>query len=126
RVQSVRCQEAVTGGFTSPRRSRKYSGARTVGVYADGTMVYPGHTGGGFDERTLAQLDKLMKPLIIKDPPFSGPPPHANEKPTWVKPELVAEVKFAEWTRDGVMRQPVFLGLRDDVKPRDVHRELPG
>src|SRR5207237_588383 len=84
------------GGFTAPRASRKYFGALIVGVYDDGKLVYTGHTGGGFDERTLAQLDKLMKPLIIKDPPFSGPPPHANEKPTWVKPELVAEVKFAE------------------------------
>src|SRR3989442_2211267 len=66
-----------------------------------------------------------MNPLIVKPPPFSGPPPHANEKPTWVKPVLVTEVKFAEWTRDGVMRQPVFLGLRDDIDPRDVRRELP-
>ena len=126
KVKAVLQQEVVIGGFTAPRASRKYFGALIVGVYDDGKLVYTGHTGGGFDERTLAQLDKLMKPLIIKDPPFSGPPPHANEKPTWVKPELVAEVKFAEWTRDGVMRQPVFLGLRDDVKPRDVHRELPG
>src|SRR5438477_9109973 len=67
-----------------------------------------------------------MKPLIVKPSPFSGTPPRGNEKPTWVKPVLVAEVKFAEWTRDGVMRQPVFLGLRDDVDPREVRRELPG
>src|SRR5260370_37128097 len=67
-----------------------------------------------------------MKPRIVKSPPFSGPPPHANEKPTWVKPKLVVEVKFTEWTRDGIMRQPVFLGLRDDVAPREVRRELPG
>src|ERR1700737_5005566 len=66
-----------------------------------------------------------MKPLIVKQPPFSGTPPRGNEKPTWVKPVLVAEVRFAEWTRDGVMRQPVFLGLRDDVDPREVRREKP-
>src|SRR5947209_2207098 len=126
KVKAVLQQEVVIGGFTAPRASRKYFGALIVGVHDDGKLVYTGHTGGGFDERTLAQVATLMKPLIIKDPPFTGPPPHANEKPTWVKPELVAEVKFAEWTRDGVMRQPVFLGLRDDVDPREVRRELPG
>ena len=125
KIKAVLEQEVVIGGFTAPRASRKYFGALLVGVYEDGKLVYTGHVGGGFDERTLAELSKLMKPLIVKQSPFSGPPPHANEKPTWVRPELVAEVKFAEWTRDGVMRQPVFLGLRDDVNPRDVHRELP-
>src|SRR6266849_1821736 len=118
-------QEVVIGGFTAPRASRKYFGALIVGVYEDGKLVYTGHVGGGFDERTLAELYKLMKPLIVRQPPFSGPPPHANEKPTWVKPKLVVEVKFAEWTRDGVMRQPVFLGQRDDVDPHEVRRELP-
>ncbi len=118
-------QEVVIGGFTAPRASRKYFGALIVGVYEDGKLVYTGHVGGGFDERTLAELYKLMKPLIVKQPPFSGTPPRGNEKPTWVKPVLLAEVKFAEWTRDGVMRQPVFLGLRDDIDPREVHREQP-
>jgi len=126
KIKALLQQEVVIGGFTAPRASRKYFGAVLVGVYDDdGRLIYTGHTGGGFDEKTLAEIYKLMKPLIIKQPPFSGPPPHANEKPTWVRPELVAEVKFAEWTRDGVMRQPVFLGLRDDVHPRDVRRELP-
>ena len=116
-------QEVVIGGFTAPRASRKYFGALIVGVYEDGKLVYTGHVGGGFDERTLAELYKLMKPLIVKQPPFSGTPPRGNEKPTWVKPVLLAEVKFAEWTRDGVMRQPVFLGLRDDIDPREVRHE---
>jgi len=118
-------QEVVIGGFTEPRASRKYFGALIVGVYEAGKFVYTGHVGGGFDEKTLADLYKLMKPLIVKQPPFSGTPPRGNEKPTWVKPVLLAEVKFSEWTRDGVMRQPVFLGLRDDVDPRHVRRELP-
>jgi len=126
KIKAVLQQEVVIGGFTAPRASRKYFGALLVGVYEDGKFVFTGHVGGGFDERTLAELYKLMKPLIVKSPPFSGPPPHANEKPTWVKPVLVVEVKFTEWTRDGVMRQPVFLGLRDDVDPREVRRELPG
>jgi bifunctional non-homologous end joining protein LigD len=126
KLKAVLQQEVVIGGFTAPRASRKYFGALLVGVYEDGKFVFTGHVGGGFDERTLAELYKLMKPLIVKSPPFSGPPPHANEKPTWVKPKLVVEVKFTEWTRDGIMRQPVFLGLRDDVDPREVRRELPG
>jgi len=126
KIKAVLEQDVVIGGFTAPRASRRYFGAVLVGVYEDGKFVYTGHVGGGFDEKTLAELDKLMKPQIVKLPPFSGTPPRANEKPTWVKPVLVARVKFAEWTRDGVMRMPVFLGLRDDVDPREVHKELPG
>jgi len=125
KIKAVLQQEVVIGGFTAPRASRKYFGALIVGVYEKGKFVYTGQVGGGFDEKTLAELYKLMTPLVVKTPPFSGPPPHANEKPTWVKPVLIAEVKFAEWTRDGVMRQPVFLGMRDDVDPREVRRELP-
>jgi bifunctional non-homologous end joining protein LigD len=125
KIKAILQQEVVIGGFTEPRASRKYFGALIVGVYEDGKFVYTGHVGGGFDEKTLADLSKLMKPLIVKTSPFSGPPPHTNEKPTWVKPVLVAEVKFSEWTRDGVMRQPVFLGLRDDVDSREVRREQP-
>ncbi|HXN56975.1 MAG TPA: DNA ligase D [Candidatus Angelobacter sp.] len=125
KIKAVLQQEVVIGGFTAPRASRKYFGALIVGVYENGKFVYTGHVGGGFDEKTLAEIYKLMKPLIVKQPPFSGTPPRGNEKPTWVKPLLLVEVKFAEWTRDGVMRQPVFLGLRDDVDPRHVRRELP-
>src|SRR5213593_1761261 len=126
KIKAVRQQEVVIGGFTEPRGGRKHFGALIVGVYDDGKFVYAGHVGGGFDERSLESLAKLMKPLIVKTSPFSGEPPRGNEKPTWVRPKLVAEVKFSEWTRDGVMRQPVFLGLRDDVDPRDVRREVPG
>ena len=125
KIKAVLKQEVVVGGFTAPRASRKYFGALLVGVHDDGKLVYTGHAGGGFDEKTLAQVYKLLQPLIVTQPPFYGTPPHANERPTWVKPALVAEVKFAEWTRDGVMRQPVFLGLRNDVHPREVHREQP-
>src|SRR5579864_6463839 len=125
KIKIISRQEVVIGGFTAPRNSRKHFGAILVGVYDDGKFVYTGHTGGGFDERTLAALYTRMQPLIVRDPPFTGKPPHTNEKPTWVKPELVAEVKFAEWTRDEVMRMPVFLGMRDDVDPKSVRRERP-
>src|SRR3989441_9830 len=123
KIKAILQQEVVIGGFTAPRNSRKYFGALIVGVYEGDKFVYTGHVGGGVDERTLAELNKLMKPLIVRQPPFSGTPPRGNEKPTWVKTVLLAEVKFAEWTRDGVMRQPVFLGLRDDIDPREVRRE---
>jgi bifunctional non-homologous end joining protein LigD len=125
KIKTVSEQEVVIGGFTAPRNSRKHFGAILVGVYDDGNLVYTGHTGGGFDEKTLASVYKQMKPLVIDKPPFAGKPPHTNEKPTWIKPELVAEVKFAEWTRDGLMRQPVFQGMRDDVDPKNVRRERP-
>jgi bifunctional non-homologous end joining protein LigD len=124
KIKTVLTQDVVIGGFTAPRNSRKHFGAILVGVYDDaGKLVYAGHTGGGFDDRTLTLLSERMKPLINKDPPFAGKPPHTNEKPTWIKPELVAEVKFSEWTRDAVMRMPVFLRLRDDVDPKSVRRE---
>ena len=124
KMKLVLTQDVVIGGFTAPRNSRKHFGAILVGVYDDnGKLQYTGHTGGGFDERTLALLSERMKPLIVKEPPFAGKPPQTNEKPTWIKPELVAEVKFSEWTRDGVMRMPVFLRLRDDIEPRTVRRE---
>ena len=124
KIKATQRQEVVIGGFTAGRNSRKHFGAILVGVYDDkGRLVYTGHTGGGFDEKTLTALSARMTPLIVKDPPFKVPPPRTNEKATWVKPELVADVKFAEWTRDGVMRQPVFERLRDDVDPKSVHRE---
>src|SRR5436309_2761301 len=125
KIKAVLQQEVVIGGFTEPRASRKHFGALIVGVYDDGKLLYAGDVGGLFVDRSLESVSKLMKPLITKASPFSGEPPRGNEKPTWVRPKLVAEVKFAEWTRDGVMRQPVFLGMRDDLDPREVRRELP-
>ena len=125
KIKTIQEQEVVIGGFTAPRNSRKHFGAILVGVHDEkGRLIYTGHTGGGFDEKTLTALSRRMEPLIVKQPPFAGPPPRTNEKPTWVKPELVAQVKFSEWTRDGLMRQPVFMGLRDDVEPDKVRREV--
>ena len=123
KIKAVLEQEVVIGGFTAPRKSRRHFGALLLGVYDDGQLVYTGHVGGGFDEQTLAEVARRLQPLRGPQSPFSGKPPKTNEKPTWVKPRLVAEVKFTEWTKDGLMRQPVFLGLRDDVDPRMVRRE---
>jgi len=125
KIKAVLQQEVVIGGFTAPRAGRRYFGALIVGVYDDGRLVYTGHVGGGFTEQTLKDVHSTLTPLVQETCPFDGTPPRANETPTWVKPKLVCEVRFSEWTREGRMRQPVFLGMRDDVDPRTVRRELP-
>lgn len=116
-------QEAVIGGFTQPRGSRKKLGALVLGVYERGKLVYIGHTGGGFNDASLKLVhDKLMK-LVTGKAPFEKVP-KTNAPVTWVKPKLVAQIKFSEWTTDGHMRQPIFLGLRPDKHPKEVRREL--
>lgn len=122
KIKARHSQEAVIGGFTRPRASRRYFGALVLGLYRNGDLVYVGHVGTGFSEATLKDLSARLRPLIAKRPPFAVPP-ETNEPVTWVAPRLVAEVEFAEWTADGLMRQPAFLGLRDDKDPRQVGRE---
>jgi bifunctional non-homologous end joining protein LigD len=84
--------------------------------------VYVGHTGTGFNERELARVMTLLEPLETAACPFSARP-KTNERPHWVEPKLVAQIKFTEWTADNKLRHPVYVGLRDDKKPEDVHRE---
>jgi bifunctional non-homologous end joining protein LigD len=123
-------QEFVIGGWTEPRQSRTYFGALLLGVYdsarahgksSDG-LTYVGHVGTGFDHRELEKLIRLMKPLEATSSPFTAKVP-TNERPHWVQPKLVAQVRFTEWTADGILRQPVYLGLRDDKKADTVTRE---
>jgi bifunctional non-homologous end joining protein LigD len=122
KLKIVREQEFVVGGWTEPREARAYLGSLALGVYDNGALVYAGHVGTGFDERELARLMKLLTPLETKTCPFAETP-QTNERPHWVKPRLVAQVKFTEWTNDGRLRHPVYLGLRDDKKARDIVRE---
>lgn len=117
-------QEAVIGGFTAPRGGRRHLGSLVLGVFEDGDFVYIGHSGGGLRDEELADIRARLEPLIIDSPPFKVPP-KTNARATWVKPELVCEVHFTEWTDEGYMRQPVFIGMRDDVPPREVKRERP-
>lgn len=116
-------QEAVIGGFTAPKGSRKLIGALVLGVYENGKLIYIGHTGGGFDEAKISAVYKKLKPLISSKSPFEKAP-KTNAPVTWVKPKLVCEVKFENWTNEGHMRQPIFLGLREDKDAKEVIREV--
>ncbi len=113
KLKAVQEQEVVIGGYTEPRGTRTYFGALVVGLYQDKKLVAVGHVGGGFNRKTLKQVYNLMQPLKTTRSPFAEPPP-TNEAVQWIKPELVAQVKFAEWTAERQMRQPIFLGLRED------------
>ena len=116
-------QEFVVGGWTEPRNSRKHFGALLLGYYdGDGNLVYAGHSGGGFTEALLGEIGKKLKAIERKQSPFTTAP-KTNERAHWAVPKYVAEMKFNEWTSSGMLRQPIFLGLRDDKDPRSVVRE---
>lgn len=122
KIKTVMRQEAVVAGFTEPRGGRKHFGALVLGVYEGKELRYIGHTGGGFDDRTLADLHGRLKKLARKASPFKVPP-KTNAPATWVKPELVVEAEFQEWTKEGHMRKPIFAGLREDKPAKEVRRE---
>jgi bifunctional non-homologous end joining protein LigD len=112
----------ATGGFTEPRGSRQKLGELVLGVYDGDDLAYIGHTGGGFDGATLEDVYARLEPLIQEECPFQREPA-TNARVHWVRPELVCEVELQEWTDDGRMRQPIFLGLREDKRAREVRRE---
>ena len=115
-------QEAVVGGFTEPKGKRKHIGALLLGVYEAGKLTYVGQSGSGFNSKNLEALKAKLDKLVQKESPFSGKV-KPNAPATWVKPELVAEITFAEWTKDGIMRQAIYEGLREDKNARDVVHE---
>lgn len=117
-------QEVVIGGYTEPRGGRKYLGSLLVGVYEHGEFVYTGHSGGGIPDEQRRELRDRLAKIERQSSPFQHEPT-PNAPVHWVKPELVCEMSFSEWTSDGSMRQPQFEGLRADKKPTSVHRELP-
>ena len=112
-------QEFVVGGYTEPRNSREHIGAILLGYFDKDRLIYAGHTGGGFSREGLGDMYRRLKPLERKTPPFSETP-KTNEKAHWVDPKVVVEVKFSEWTADRRLRQPIFLGVRDDKDAREV------
>jgi bifunctional non-homologous end joining protein LigD len=128
-------QEFVIGGFTPPEGTRKHFGALLVGVREGGDLVFTGKVGTGFNHRMLASLHQTLAALETTGCPFANLPEKRSQRYGqaitasvmrtchWVKPKLVCQVKFGEWTRDGRLRQPVFLGLREDKDPSEVVRE---
>ena len=116
-------QEAVIAGFTEPGDGRKYFGALVLGVHEGDELTCIGHVGGGFAEKDLKEIREKLDPWIQKECPFKVKP-QTNGSVTWVNPEIVCEVTLSGWTEDGVMRQPVFLRLRDDKTAREVMREI--
>ncbi len=130
-------QEFLIGGFTPPEGARKHFGALLVGYYENDSLRFAGKVGTGFDEALLRSLSQRMESLRRDTCPFANLPektagkwsqnitPAEMRRCKWVEPEIVCQVKFTEWTRDGKLRHPVFLGVREDKRAREVIRERP-
>lgn len=116
-------QELVVGGFTDPDGARSHFGALLLGYYEGKDLRYAGKVGTGFTQKTLADLHARMAPLERPESPFVGKPP-VRKGAHWLTPKLVAQIGFSEWTTDGRLRHPRFLGLRTDKKAREVVREV--
>ncbi|MDR6968359.1 bifunctional non-homologous end joining protein LigD [Flavobacterium arsenatis] len=123
KIKTDQQQEMVIGGFTDPKGSRKGLGALLCGYYKNGDFHYSGKVGTGFTEAILDDLRKKLAKIERKTAPFIKPPKMSGIY--WVKPELVAQIKFSEFTETGSMRHPVYLGLRDDKKASEVTIEEP-
>jgi bifunctional non-homologous end joining protein LigD len=117
-------QEFVVGGWTDPKGSRRGFGALLLGVYQKGALRYVGSVGTGFSTKLLTELSARLRKMERKTSPFANDV-DVRPRPHWTSPELVVEVRFSEWTRDGYLRQPAYLGLRPDKSAREVVAEIP-
>jgi bifunctional non-homologous end joining protein LigD len=125
KIKAKLSQEFVIGGWLAGEGRRATTlGALLVGYFDDGVLRYAGRVGTGFTERTLADLTERLGALSRPDSPFT-PPPEPPRAARFVEPELVGEVEFTEWTREGILRHPAYKGLRDDKRPQEVVREVP-
>ena len=124
KVKTVLTEEGVIAGFTEPGGRRKGFGALVLAAFREGELVFIGHTGGGFSARALTEIREKLEPLKRKKSPFRNEPA-TNTPVTWVKPEIVVEVAFRGWTGEGLMRQPVFLRLREDKSARETMAGAP-
>jgi bifunctional non-homologous end joining protein LigD len=126
KIKTAKRQEVVIAGFTAPRRTRLFFGALVLALREGDAWRYIGHVGTGFSHKVLEDLHAKLVKLTVPKSPF---PAKVKDEAatTWIRPSLVAEVKFAEWTSKGELRQPVYLGLRSDKRAKDVvrERELP-
>jgi bifunctional non-homologous end joining protein LigD len=124
KIKAKMRQEVVIGGYSEPKGSRLKIGSLITGAYSHGELVFTGQVGTGFDENEIDRLYDLLEKVKTSDSPFKIEPA-INTKATWVDPVFVAEVEFAEWTRENLMRQPVYLGLREDKDASQVYFEKP-
>lgn len=128
KIKSEQRTEVVICGFTEPKNSRKNFGALLVGIYKNRkknrTLHFAGHVGGGFTEKELEEIKAQLSPLVTERCPFT-PAPRTNSAVTWVKPHFLCEVKYQEWTSEGIMRLPIFLSMRSErvENPYITHRE---
>lgn len=122
KIKTHQRQEVVIGGYTEPRGGRKFIGSLLVGVYKGDSLVYVGHSGGGIPDQQRQELLTKLQKIERTTCPFSTQP-KPNAPVHWVSPNLVCEMNFEEWTSEGLMRQPVFKGIRADKSPRSVKRE---
>ncbi|MFO7978009.1 MAG: DNA ligase D [Bacteroidales bacterium] len=127
KVKAHMMQEAVIAGYTLPQKGRKYFGSLILGLYDGGALKYIGNCGTGFNDVSLKELYQEFEKRQIEESPFKEMPKlsWAKGKPVWIKPELVCNVKFTEWSQEGRMRHPVFMGLRTDKDAEEVEKELP-
>jgi bifunctional non-homologous end joining protein LigD len=127
KIKCQRRQEFVIGGYTDPQGSRGYFGALHLGLYegppAAPRLVYVSKVGTGFDDALLKSISERLRPLSRATPPFEGGAVPSGRGHHWVDPRLVCEVRFTDWTEDGGIRHPAFIGLREDKKPEDCRRE---
>ena len=130
KIKLTQTQECVIGGYTDPRGSREHFGSIILGLYDNkDRLIHVGHAGSGFTEKTHADMWKKLKAIETDKNPFFGKF-ESTRKPTWVRPELVARIKFTEWTHEGQsggikMRAPVYQGLRTDKSPKECRFDLP-
>jgi len=122
KIKLVNEQEFLICGFTAGERD--YFGALVLGAHDDGKLTWVGNVGTGFNQKQIEEIHRRLEPLRIPRSPFAAPA-RAGRGVAWVKPELACMVKFANWTQDGKLRAPVFLGLRDDVQPAEVAADKP-
>ncbi len=125
KIKCQRRQEFVIGGYTDPQGSRGYFGALHIGLYEGAQLAYVSKVGTGFDDATLQNIWKAMQPLARDTSPFDAGTPTGRGH-HWVEPKLVCEVRFTDWTEEGGIRHPAFLGLREDKRPEDCRREPVG
>jgi bifunctional non-homologous end joining protein LigD len=123
KIKCQRRQEFVIGGYTDPQGSRGHFGALHIGVYDGARLVYVSKVGTGFDQAGLKILWEKLQPLARATPPFDTGAIPKGKSHHWVEPKLVCEVRFSDWTNDGGIRHPTFIGLQSDKRPEDCRRE---